>query len=93
MGRRWRKNARGFGLWVLRFQGLRVPSFELRVPSNVKLSVYDIAGREVARLVDGWRGVGVHEVVFDGSDLGSGMYVYRLEAADIIASGKMVLMK
>lgn len=68
-------------------------SYQLSAVSLVNLSVYDIAGRKVAELVNGWREVGFHEVVFDGSGLASGVYIVRLKAGDLSASEKMVLMK
>jgi hypothetical protein len=61
--------------------------------ARVTLSVYDISGRLVTTLVDGWRDAGAHEVTFDASDLVSGIYLYRLEAGDFSAAGKMALMK
>jgi len=75
------------------FNASTVASFELRVPSHISLKVYDTAGRLVATLVDGWREAGTHEVTFDGSDLPSGIYIYRLTAREFEASGKMVLLK
>jgi hypothetical protein len=63
------------------------------VVSHVNLGVYDISGRKVAELVDGWRDAGAHEVMFDGSGLASGMYLYRLKAGEFETTGKMVLMK
>ena len=47
----------------------------------------------VATLVEGWRSEGMHEVTFDGSDLASGMYIYRMTAGGFEASKKMVLVK
>jgi hypothetical protein len=41
--------------------------------------VYDMLGREVAVLVNAEQPPGRYQVVFDGSDLSSGMYYYRLE--------------
>jgi hypothetical protein len=66
--------------------------------SEVRVRVYDMLGRMVKELVGGVRqGVGVYEVRFEGSGLGSGVYVYRLEAVGsrgrYVASKKMVLMK
>lgn len=61
--------------------------------ARVRLAVYDISGRMVATLADGWMGVGTHEAVFDGSHLASGMYIYRLQAGNFTVSGKMVLVK
>ncbi len=68
-------------------------SYQLAASSLVNLTVYDIAGRKVAELVNGWRNAGMHEVNFDASNLASGIYLYRLSAGDFTASGKMVLMK
>jgi len=66
--------------------------------SEVRVRVYDMLGRMVKEVVGGVRqGAGVYEVRFEGSDLGSGVYVYRLEAVGsrgrYVASKKMVLMK
>ncbi|TKJ41031.1 hypothetical protein CEE37_05030 [candidate division LCP-89 bacterium B3_LCP] len=68
-------------------------SFELPSTGLVNLSIYDISGKMVTTLVNGWRGAGINEVTFDGRDLSSGVYVYLLEAGDFKISGKMVLMK
>ncbi|TKJ40125.1 hypothetical protein CEE37_10340 [candidate division LCP-89 bacterium B3_LCP] len=75
------------------FNPTTVISFDLRVASLVKFTVYDISGRRVAELVDGWRDVGVHEVTWNASEMASGIYVYRLTAGEFAASGKMVLIK
>ncbi len=56
-------------------------SYELRYASYVTLHVYDATGRLVAKLVDGWRQAGAHQITFDGSDLPSGIYFARLTAA------------
>ncbi len=68
-------------------------SYQLPAVSFVNLTVYDVTGRQVAELVNGWRDAGVHEVTFDGSGYASGVYIYRLSAAEFELSGKMVLMK
>ncbi len=68
-------------------------SYQLSANSFVNLSVYDISGRLVAELVNGWRNAGVHEVTFDASGLASGMYFYRIEAGDYSSVRKMVLVK
>ncbi len=54
--------------------------FSLAEASEVTLAVYDVLGREVARLIDGAMPAGTHEAPFDGSRLPSGLYVYRLTA-------------
>jgi hypothetical protein len=68
-------------------------TFTLTEVTEVNLSVYDISGRLVTTLVNGWRDAGTQEVTFDGSGLVSGVYIYRLNASQFSASGKMVLMK
>ena len=54
-------------------------SFELRVSSEVELTVFDITGREVASLVSGYLSLGYHEVVWNAEGLGSGVYFVRLD--------------
>ena len=68
-------------------------SYQLSALSFVNLSVYDISGRKVTELVNGQREAGLHEAIFDASNLPSGLYIYRLQAGDFTASGKMILMK
>jgi len=48
---------------------------------HVRLSMYDILGREVVELVNEWKSPGNYEVRFDGSCLSSGVYFYRLSVA------------
>jgi spore coat protein CotH len=75
------------------FNPTTVISYTLQAASKVHLSVYDISGRKIAELINGWRDAGVHEVTFDGSELASGIYFYHLTAGESAATGKMVLIK
>ncbi|MBU1650835.1 T9SS type A sorting domain-containing protein, partial [bacterium] len=73
-------------------------SFTLPADQRVSLSVFDISGRQVAQLVDGYRSAGSHEVTFDASHLASGMYIYILEVSgsgttQTTVAGKMMLLK
>ena len=45
----------------------------------VRLSVYDLLGREVSVLVNEKKAPGMYQVKFDGSNLASGVYFYRLQ--------------
>jgi hypothetical protein len=67
--------------------------YELSQSSVVRLSVYDVVGREIAVLVDGKREAGVHEVSFDASALSSGVYLYKLQAGEFVQSRKLVLVR
>jgi hypothetical protein len=67
--------------------------YELPRTSHVNLSVYDMLGREVARLADDREEAGVHEVEFDGSNLATGVYFYRLKAGDFAQTRKLQLIR
>ncbi|QXD16477.1 S8 family serine peptidase [Rhodocaloribacter litoris] len=67
--------------------------FALPEESAVELVVYDVMGREVARLVDGVMPSGYHRVGFDAGDLPSGLYVYRLRAGGFAEARHMVLVR
>jgi len=68
-------------------------AFSLPTASTVKLEVFDLLGRRVALLADGMLNAGYHTRLFDGSDLSSGMYLYRIQAGDFIQVKKMMLLK
>ena len=59
--------------------------------TEVRLAVYDVMGREVAVLVDGTVEAGRHEARFDGRDLASGVYVWRLTAGTETQTGRLTL--
>ncbi len=61
--------------------------------SNVKLSVFDILGKEIATLVNKQQQPGNYSVVFNGYNLPSGLYVYRLKVGKFSAVKKMMLLK
>ncbi|MGI9175691.1 MAG: T9SS type A sorting domain-containing protein [Rhodothermales bacterium] len=67
--------------------------FTLPEASPVTLVVYDIQGREVARLLEGQQEAGSHAVTFNAANLPTGTYIYRLTAGAVTESGRMVLMK
>jgi hypothetical protein len=67
--------------------------YDLPQASNVSLIVYDIMGREVARLMEGFMEPGYHEIQWDGSQAASDIYIARLTTPDYSKSIKMVLLK
>ncbi len=68
--------------------------FDIPKLSNVTLKVYNIAGQEVATLVNNEVvSAGVKEVTFDATKLASGIYFYTLQAGDFKETKKMILMK
>ena len=68
-------------------------SFSLPTAGEVALNVYNIQGREVAKLIDGFQPAGSHQVTFDAKNLTSGVYFVRLEAGDFSQTEKLLLIK
>lgn len=67
--------------------------FSIPQSGDVTLKVYDMLGKQVAELVNGYKPSGSYIVDFNGSNLPSGVYFYRLEAKDFTDVKKMVLVK
>jgi len=61
--------------------------------AQVSLTVYDLLGRKVEKLVDEKQAPGTYRVRFDGSLLGSGVYYYQLTTEGIVNTKKMILLK
>ncbi len=68
-------------------------SFELPESAEVRLEVFNMLGQSVAVLVDESMSSGAHTVNFDGSQLTSGVYVYRLRSGNQTLIQKMTLVK
>lgn len=68
-------------------------SFDIPKAEVIELKVFDMLGREVATLVNGFRQAGIYRVDFDASALSSGVYIYRIKAGDFVESKKMTLLK
>ncbi len=75
------------------FNATTTLSFDLPQSAKVRLSVFDLLGREVAVLVDAVVVAGSHRVSFDGADLASGIYFARLAAGDRVQTRKLVVLK
>ena len=75
------------------FNPSTVISFSIPEASNVKLSVYNILGQEVAVLVNEFVNSGRYSKSFNAKDLSSGLYIYILEAGSTSISKKMTLLK
>ncbi len=67
--------------------------YSLPESAHVRLAAYDLAGREVAVLVDSVQSAGEHSARFDGRDLPSGSYVYRLQVGEKTETRSMTLVK
>ncbi|HMQ78544.1 MAG TPA: SBBP repeat-containing protein [Ignavibacteria bacterium] len=72
-----------------------VTNIRIQMPNsgNVKLTVFDITGKEVAVLVNENLSAGTYNIDFDASRLASGTYFYRMEAGSFTEVKKMILVK
>jgi hypothetical protein len=68
-------------------------SYDLPQKEHVTLVIYDVLGRQVKNLVDNYQEPGKYKVTFNGSNLSSGIYFYRLQAGTFTETKKLVLMK
>ena len=69
-------------------------SFAIPKKSNVNLTVYDINGRELSKLIiNELKAPGRYEIEFDGSKYSSGIYFYKISAGEYTRIKKMVLLK
>jgi hypothetical protein len=71
----------------------RWPTADIFDSRFVTLKIYDMLGREVAVLVNENRAAGSYEVRFDGTNLPSGVYIYKLHAGNVVETKRMTLMK
>jgi len=72
--------------------------FSIASDTNVRLLVYDVAGRRVRTLVDGNKRADVYKVVWDGTNdagqsVATGIYFYRITAGKFVQTKKMLLLK
>lgn len=83
------------------FRQSAVIRFETTAPGHVRLDAYDVRGRRVTVLVDGYRPAGTHVVTWDGREIGSdrsvspvasGIYFIRMESVGVRSTRRVVLL-
>ncbi len=75
------------------FNPTTVIGFDLPHADNVKITVYDVVGREVTTLLDENVRAGSYRLRFDATGMSSGVYFYRLQAGKFLETRKMVLLR
>jgi aminopeptidase N len=75
------------------FNPTTVIRYGLPHAARVSVAVFNVLGQQVATVEEGMREAGYHDVKFDGSNLASGVYLYRLQAGEFVQTRKFVLMK
>jgi len=75
------------------FNGTTTIEFALARASDIRLDIFDILGRKVASLFEGFQTAGRHRVVWDAGGLSSGVYFYRLSSEENSRIGRCLLVK
>jgi len=76
------------------FNSTTIIEFDLTRPATVDLIIYDLAGREIKKLLDKeYLDAGRFRVRFDAFNLPSGVYIYHLRAGEMSDAKKMILIK
>jgi hypothetical protein len=70
-----------------------VISYEIPASGLVNIKIYDLLGREIETLINEEKSPGRYKVRFDGSNLASGLYFYRITANNFTETNKMLLLK
>jgi len=68
-------------------------SYSIKEEGLVTLKIYDILGKEIATLVNENKAAGNYEIIFNASDLPSGMYIYKIQSGSFTDAKKMLLTK
>ncbi|MHC1737085.1 MAG: T9SS type A sorting domain-containing protein [Ignavibacteriaceae bacterium] len=68
-------------------------SYDLPANSMVSITVFDVLGRELETIVNELQQAGNHKVNFNGSNLSSGVYYYKINAGEFVSVKKMILIK
>ncbi len=67
--------------------------FTVAETEYVRLTVYNLVGEQVEELLNEVKDAGIHTIDFDGSNLNSGIYIYKIESGDFVQTRKMTLIK
>jgi hypothetical protein len=59
----------------------------------VSLTIYDLSGRQVIRLVEGFKEAGTYKVGWDASGVASGVFFYQLRTSEAILTRKMLVVR
>ncbi|HIC38065.1 MAG TPA: T9SS type A sorting domain-containing protein [Candidatus Marinimicrobia bacterium] len=75
------------------FNSITNIQYQLSAASEVLLTIYNIRGQEVLRLVESDQPAGYHQITWNAANVASGMYFYRLWAGNFVQTRKMILLR
>lgn len=67
--------------------------YSLPAAANVTIEIFDILGRKVETLFDGYQQAGQHRLTWDAADMSSGVYLYKINAGGLSETKQMLLLK
>jgi len=67
--------------------------FGMPKSANVKIEVFNMLGQKTITLFEGYKTAGIHQIMFDGSGLPSGLYTYQIQTEEFREAKKMMLLK
>lgn len=75
------------------FNGMTTIRYQIPKESDVKITIYNILGKEIKTIVEENQNRGNYNVLFDATNLSSGIYFYTMKAGTFIETRKMILLK
>ncbi len=75
------------------FNPSTIISYGIPKSGFVSAKIFNLLGQEVTTLFSGYQNAGVYNITFDASRLSSGVYLYRIQAGNVVETKRMVLMK
>jgi hypothetical protein len=75
------------------FNNSTVISLNLPEAGMVKIEIFDILGKQVNTLFDGYMNAGINEVTWNGANVSSGVYLYKVTSGDRTATRRMTMVK
>jgi hypothetical protein len=67
--------------------------YGVQTGGHVEIAVFNVLGQQVSMLVDAEQCAGYHEIQFDGKDLASGVYFYRMRSGSFVETKRLLLMR
>ncbi len=89
------KNTTGynFNVYPNPFNPNTTIEYSLPAYSDISITIYNVLGEEVARLVDGYKNEGQHDIIWSANNVPSGVYLCRMSTGIYLAMKKILLLK
>jgi len=75
------------------FNPVTTIDYDLSEQSHVTITIYDLLGRQIKTLVNQIQDAGYRSILWDATNIPSGMYFYQIKAGEFVQTKKMILLK